>query len=66
MSYKILIVEDEENIRKIIKDYFCLEGFEVVEAENGRQGIELFSETEFDAVILDIMMPELDDYNAYS
>jgi DNA-binding response OmpR family regulator len=62
LSYKILIVEDEENIRKIIRDYFCLEGFEVVEAENGRQGVEFFSEGEFDAVILDIMMPELDGW----
>ena len=62
MSYKILLVEDEENIRKIIKDYFSAEGFEVVEAEDGKRGIELFEDGKFDVIILDIMMPEIDGW----
>ncbi len=62
MTEKILVIEDEKNIRKIIKDYFSAEGFQVKEASNGKMGLELFEEEPVDLVILDVMMPELDGW----
>ena len=60
MNGKILIVEDEEKLREVLCDYFRSKGDVPIEAENGVQAIELLDENEFDAVLLDIMMPELD------
>ena len=60
MNSKILIVEDEAKIREILCDYFSSKGELPVEASNGMQALELIDENEFDAVLLDIMMPELD------
>lgn len=59
MNKKILIIDDTKNIRKMIKK--CLEsnGFEVITAENGYEGIKLFKENKIDLVILDIRMPQL-------
>ena len=57
---KILIVEDEAKLREILCDYFSSKGELPVEASNGIQALELIDENEFDAVLLDIMMPELD------
>jgi len=60
MNSKILIVEDEAKLREVLCDYFSSRGELPVEANNGRQALELIDENEFDAVLLDIMMPELD------
>ena len=60
MNSKILIVEDEAKLREILCDYFSSKGELPVEANDGRQALELIDENEFDAVLLDIMMPELD------
>ena len=60
MNSKILIVEDEAKLREILCDYFSSKGELPIEANNGRQALELINENEFDAVLLDIMMPELD------
>ena len=60
MNSKILIVEDEAKLREILCDYFSSKGELPVEASNGIQALELIDENEFDAVLLDIMMPELD------
>ena len=60
MNGKILIVEDEEKLREVLCDYFRSKGDVPIEAENGVQALELLDENEFDAVLLDIMMPELD------
>lgn len=62
MSYTVLVIEDEHNIRKIISDYFRAEGFQIIEASNGKEGIEKFEEEKVDLIILDIMMPELDGW----
>jgi len=59
---KILCVEDEIDIRSNIADILRDEGFEVVEAENGRRGYEVFIQERPDLIISDIMMPELDGY----
>ena len=64
MNSKILIVEDEAKLREILCDYFSSKGELPVEASNGIQALELIDENEFDAVLLDIMMPELDGFSA--
>ena len=61
---KLLIVDDEEKIRKLISKYAVFEGYEVAEAENGMQAVEMLRDTQYDLVILDIMMPELDGFSA--
>ena len=60
MNSKILIVEDEGALREVLCDYFASKGEKPVEACNGAAALEKLEETEFDAVLLDIMMPELD------
>ena len=60
LENKILIAEDEANLRKLIASYLRKEGFSTVEASNGREALKLFSEDKFDLVILDIMMPVMD------
>lgn len=62
--YKLCIVDDEEKIRALIKKYALFEGYEVKEAENGMQAIEMCQRENFDLVIMDIMMPELDGFSA--
>ena len=64
MNSKILIVEDEAKLREVLCDYFSSKGELPVEASNGMQALELIDENEFDAVLLDIMMPELDGFSA--
>lgn len=59
---KILIVEDEIRMRILIKDYFKKEGFQILEASNGKEGLEVFKDTLVDLVILDIMMPLMDGF----
>ena len=61
---KLLIVDDEERIRKLIAKYALFEGYEVAEAENGMQAVEMVRAGTGDLVILDIMMPELDGFSA--
>ena len=59
---KILIVDDEENIREVIKEYSTLEGYEVKEADSGVKALELLNSEKFDLMILDIMMPIMDGF----
>ena len=60
MKSKILIVEDEAQLREVLCDYFISKGDQPFEAPNGVCALELLQEYEFDAVLLDIMMPGLD------
>lgn len=61
---RLLIVDDEELIRNVIKEYANVEGFEVSEAENGLEAIDACKKNDFDLIIMDIMMPKLDGYQA--
>lgn len=61
---KLLIVDDETNIRLVVKEYAEFEGYETAEAENGMQAIEMVKEHDFDLIIMDVMMPKLDGYSA--
>ncbi len=63
MSFTVLIVEDEPKLREVLCDYFLNKGDDPVEAANGAQALKLAQEREFDAVLLDIMMPELDGFS---
>jgi two-component system response regulator ResD len=62
MSKRILIVEDEESIADLEKDYLELSGFEVEVANDGEIGLKKGLEGEFDLIILDLMLPGIDGY----
>ncbi len=64
--YRLLVVDDAEKIRKLIRKYAEFEGHQVTEAENGMEAVELVrrSPEGFDLVIMDVMMPELDGFSA--
>ncbi|MBQ9699256.1 MAG: response regulator transcription factor [Lachnospiraceae bacterium] len=61
---KILVVDDEEKIRLIIKKYAEFEGYEISEAADGMEAIDMCRENDYDLIILDVMMPELDGFSA--
>ena len=61
---KILVVDDEFRIRQIIRKYAEFEGYEVAEAVDGMQAIEVCRKNRFDLIIMDVMMPELDGFSA--
>ncbi|HFJ9283588.1 TPA: response regulator transcription factor [Bacillus toyonensis] len=63
MNKTVLLVEDERRLREIVSDYFRNEGFEVIEAEDGKKALELFAEHEIDLIMLDIMLPEIDGWS---
>lgn len=62
MKKKVLIIEDEERIRRVIKDYLECDGVTVYEAEDGIQGFEVLETEDIDLVILDIMLPGQDGW----
>ncbi len=64
MPKKILIVDDEKNIRNVIGEYARFEGYETAEAEDGMQAVDMCRTQDFDLIIMDIMMPRLDGYSA--
>ena len=62
-SIKILVADDESRMRKLIHDFLMKEGYEVLEAEDGDQALDLFyQEREIALVILDVMMPGTDGW----
>ncbi|MFC5470230.1 response regulator transcription factor [Cohnella suwonensis] len=63
MANTVLIVEDERILREIIKDYFLNEGYEVLEAGDGKTALALFQEHSVQLILLDIMLPELDGWS---
>ncbi len=62
--YNILVVDDEEKIRELIKKYAIFEGHFVSEAEDGMQAVEMCRKNSYDIIIMDVMMPELDGFSA--
>ncbi len=62
-SFKILIVDDEARMRKLLKDFFSTNGYSIIEAENGQKALELFEiHSDINLVVLDVMMPVLDGW----
>ena len=58
---KILVVDDEARMRKLVKDFLVRKDYEVIEAADGEEAIDLFVEhNDFDLIILDVMMPKMD------
>ena len=62
MGKTILLVEDEDRMRKLISDYLKIEDFNVIEATNGNEALLQFSSKKIDLIILDVMMPSLDGF----
>lgn len=60
MQHKILLVEDDLSIREMVESYLTKEGFTVVTASDGEEGLAKFLQDQFDLIILDIMMPKID------
>lgn len=61
---KLLVVDDEARIRELIKKYATFEQYDVTEAESGMQAVELCRQQDFDLIIMDVMMPDLDGFSA--
>ena len=62
-SLKILVVDDESRMRKLVKDFLVKKNFQVLEAENGAKAIDLFfAQKDIALIILDVMMPEMDGW----
>ena len=59
----ILVVDDESRMRKLVRDFLVKQDFEVLEAGDGEEALDIFYETkEIDLLILDVMMPRLDGW----
>lgn len=61
---KVLIVDDEEMIRNVLKEYVEFEGGEAFEAEDGMQAVKMCRDNDYDIILMDIMMPKMDGYSA--
>ena len=61
---KVLIVDDEEMIRGVLREYVEFEGGEAYEAADGMQAVKMCREGDFDIIIMDVMMPRLDGFSA--
>ncbi|PJC23576.1 response regulator [candidate division WWE3 bacterium CG_4_9_14_0_2_um_filter_35_11] len=60
-KYKILIVEDEASLRFVYSEYLDMEGFEVIQAEDGREALDLVkTNPDIDVILLDLMIPKID------
>ncbi|KAJ49888.1 DNA-binding response OmpR family regulator [Clostridium tetanomorphum] len=64
MKEKILIVDDEERMRKLIVAYLKRDGYETIEAENGEEALNIFKNGGIHLIILDVMMPVMDGWTA--
>lgn len=65
LEQKILVVDDEQRMRKLVKDFLIRENFQVLEAADGEEAVDLFlEEKNIDLVILDVMMPRMDGWQA--
>lgn len=62
--YNILVADDEQKIREVIKEYAEFEGHTVCEAVDGMQAVEMAKDKDFDIIIMDVMMPRLDGFSA--
>ena len=61
---KVLIVDDEEMIRGVLKEYVEFEGGIAYEAADGMQAVKMCRDNDFDIILMDIMMPKLDGFSA--
>ena len=60
---KILVVDDESRMRKLVRDFLVKKGYEVMEAQDGEEALEVFySEPKIALILLDVMMPKMDGW----
>lgn len=60
---KVLVVDDETRMRKLVKDFLTVKGFQVIEAENGEEAVDLFfAQKDIALILLDVMMPKMDGW----
>lgn len=60
---KVLVVDDESRMRKLVRDFLTVKGFQVTEAEDGEQAVEIFfAQKDIELIILDVMMPKMDGW----
>ena len=64
MKHTLLLVEDELGIRETVKIFLKSQNYEVIEAENGKEGLEALKHNDIHLAIVDIMMPVMDGYTA--
>ena len=62
MASEILVIEDEQNVRRLVRIALQRDGFSVLEAEDGKTGLQLFASEDPDLVILDLMLPGVDGW----
>lgn len=63
MKHKILVVDDESRMRKLVRDFLQRRNYEVIEAENGEEAVDLFcANNDISLIILDVMMPKMDGW----
>lgn len=61
---RILVVDDEEKIREVIREYGEFEGYTIIEASDGMEAVNICKSQDFDLIVMDVMMPKLDGYSA--
>ena len=62
-NIKLMVVDDEERMRKLVKDYLTIKGYEVIEAADGKEAVDVFLQNKDIALILlDVMMPNMDGW----
>ena len=62
-NLKVLMVDDEARMRKLVKDFLTVKGFQVIEAEDGEQAVDIFfQQKDIALIILDVMMPRMDGW----
>ncbi len=61
---RVLIVDDEDRIREVLKEYAAFEGFDVAEARDGIEAVQICRTRDFDVIVMDVMMPRLDGFSA--
>ena len=62
---KILVVDDESRMRKLVRDFLFREGYQVLEAEDGEEAVDVFfAHQDISLVIMDVMMPKMDGWSA--
>ena len=62
----VLIIDDEDLIRNVVREYCLNEGYNVLEASNGIEGLNILENNNVDIIVLDIMMPKMDGYTFFS
>jgi len=64
MTQRILVVEDQDDLRAILRDFLTASGYDIIEAADGNEGVAIAQSERPDLILMDIQLPVLDDYEA--